>query len=64
MKVYDQESEVLTAPARRATDTDAGHLSFSTRLYEEPNLRPLHEKPNASGNSDVGGDHLCRRRTE
>jgi glycosyltransferase involved in cell wall biosynthesis len=49
MKVYDQESEVLTAPARRATDTDFPDVSVFLPVFnEEPNLRPLHEKLSAS----------------
>jgi glycosyltransferase involved in cell wall biosynthesis len=49
MKVYDQESEVLTAPARRATDADVPDISVFLPVFnEEPNLRPLHEKLNAS----------------
>ena len=49
MKVYDQESEVVTAPARRATDTDFPEVSVFLPVFnEEPNLRPLHEKLNAS----------------
>lgn len=50
MKVYDQESEVLTAPARRAADqTDVPDISVFLPVFnEEPNLRPLHEKLNAS----------------
>ena len=49
MKVYDQESE-MTAPARRATDrTEAPDISVFLPVFnEEPNLRPLHEKLNAS----------------
>ena len=50
MKVYDQENEPLAAPARRASDhTDAPDISVFFPVYnEEPNLRPLHEKLNAS----------------
>jgi dolichol-phosphate mannosyltransferase len=49
MKVFDQESEVLTAPARRATDTEVPDVSVFLPVFnEEPNLRPLHEKLNAS----------------
>ena len=50
MKVYDQENETLTAPARRATDrTDVPDISVFFPVYnEEPNLRPLHEKLNSS----------------
>jgi glycosyltransferase involved in cell wall biosynthesis len=49
MKVYDQESEVVTAPARRATDPDFPDVSVFLPVFnEEPNLRPLHEKLNAS----------------
>jgi glycosyltransferase involved in cell wall biosynthesis len=49
MKVYDQESEVLTAPARRATDPDVPDVSVFLPVFnEEPNLPPLHEKLNAS----------------
>src|SRR5205809_5084351 len=49
MKVYDQESEVLTAPARRATDTEFPDVSVFLPVFnEEPNLRPLHEKLNAA----------------
>jgi len=49
MKVYDQESEVLTAAARRATDGDFPDVSVFLPVFnEEPNLRPLHEKLNAS----------------
>jgi glycosyltransferase involved in cell wall biosynthesis len=49
MKVYDQESEVLTAPARRATDPEVPDVSVFLPVFnEEPNLRPLHEKLNAS----------------
>jgi len=50
MKVYDQESEVVTAPARRATDqTAVPDISVFLPVFnEEPNLRPLHEKLNAS----------------
>src|SRR5437870_10271003 len=45
MKVYDQESEVLTTPARRAEDTDFPDVSVFLPVFnEEPNLRPLHEK--------------------
>ena len=50
MKVYDQESEIVTAPARRATDsTDLPDISVFLPVFnEEPNLRPLHEKLNSS----------------
>src|SRR5437870_3753829 len=49
MKVYDQESEVVTAPARRATDPDFPDVSVFLPVFnEEPNLRPLHEKLNQS----------------
>jgi len=49
MKVYDQESEVVTAAARRATDGDFPDVSVFLPVFnEEPNLRPLHEKLNAS----------------
>ena len=50
MKVYDQESEMVAAPARRASDrTDAPDISVFLPVFnEEPNLRPLHEKLNAS----------------
>jgi glycosyltransferase involved in cell wall biosynthesis len=49
MKVYDQESEVLTAPARRATDPEVPDVSVFLPVFnEEPNLPPLHEKLNAS----------------
>ena len=44
MKVYDQESEVLTAPARRATDhLEVPEISVFLPVFnEEPNLRLLH----------------------
>jgi dolichol-phosphate mannosyltransferase len=49
MKVYDQENETLTAPARRATDRDVPDISVFFPVYnEEPNLGPLHEKLTAS----------------
>src|ERR1041385_6430782 len=50
MKVYDQENEVAAGSARRATDhTDVPDISvFFPVFNEEPNLRPLHEKVNAS----------------
>lgn len=49
MKVYDQENEVLTAPARRVTDTEVPDVSVFLPVFnEEPNLRPLHEKLNES----------------
>ena len=49
MKVYDQEND-LSAPARRATvRTEAPVISVFLPVFnEEPNLRPLHEKLNAS----------------
>src|SRR5215831_2735145 len=49
MKVYDEE-QMMTAPARRATDhTDIPDISVFLPVYnEEPNLRPLHEKLNAA----------------
>src|ERR1044072_4271477 len=49
MKVYDQEND-LSAPARRATDrTEAPDISVFLPVFnEEPNLRPLHDKLNAS----------------
>jgi glycosyltransferase involved in cell wall biosynthesis len=49
MKVYDQQNETLTAPARRVTDRTVPDISVFFPVYnEEPNLRPLHEKLNAS----------------
>jgi glycosyltransferase involved in cell wall biosynthesis len=49
MKVYDQESEVLTGPARRVTDPEVPDVSVFLPVFnEEPNLPPLHEKLNAS----------------
>src|SRR5881394_3080607 len=49
MKVYDQAKDILTAPARRATDTDFPDVSVFLPVFnEEPNLRPLHEKLNVS----------------
>ena len=50
MKVYDQETEILSAPARRASDhTQVPDISVFLPVFnEEPNLRPLHEKLNAS----------------
>ena len=49
MKVYDQENELLSAPARRATDADFPELSIFLPVFnEEPNLPPLHEKLKAA----------------
>jgi glycosyltransferase involved in cell wall biosynthesis len=49
MKVYDQENDLLSAPARRATDADFPEVSVFLPVFnEEPNLRPLHEKLNAA----------------
>ena len=50
MKVYDQETEILSAPARRASDhTQVPDVSVFLPVFnEEPNLRLLHEKLNAS----------------
>jgi dolichol-phosphate mannosyltransferase len=50
MKVYDQDSELLSAPARRANDhSDVPDISVFLPVFnEEPNLRPLHEKLDAS----------------
>jgi glycosyltransferase involved in cell wall biosynthesis len=50
MKVYDQENELLGAPARRANDhSDVPDISVFLPVFnEEPNLRPLHEKLDAS----------------
>src|SRR6476620_956533 len=49
MKVYDQQNETVAAPARRATDLTVPDISVFFPVYnEEPNLRPLHEKLNAS----------------
>src|SRR3954471_6214049 len=49
MKVYDQQNEPVAAPARRVTDRTVPDISVFFPVYnEEPNLRPLHEKLNAS----------------
>src|SRR2546423_2228858 len=49
MKVYDQENDLLSASARRATDADFPEVSVFLPVFnEEPNLRPLHEKLNAA----------------
>jgi glycosyltransferase involved in cell wall biosynthesis len=50
MKVYEQEDQLLTAPARRATDlADGPDISVFLPVFnEEPNLPPLHEKLTAA----------------
>src|SRR5438477_2314030 len=50
MKVYDQDSELLSAPARRVNDqSEVPDISVFLPVFnEEPNLRPLHEKLDAS----------------